>query len=787
MTVENLEINIKTNVSESSSKTIESLADALGKLEAKASALTGLSNLSNILNAISGATVKASSLNGLAKGIENLHTSLSVITSDEVARLSELAVVLKSLIGVNPGGSSGMTKAAKSFRELGAASGAASGAARNLRQTARGIDSVSRSAKKSQSPLSNFVSSLKRIAFYRFIRTVIKEITKAFSEGLKNAYQFSSGLATEGHRFSEAMDSMKSAATQMKNQLGSAFIALLTSIEPVVTAIVNLVTKLADAISQLISAFTGTTYLKAAAVSDKFADDMGKGAKGAKEWKNQLLGFDVINRLNEPSGGGGGLTPEDMFGGEDALIDEKYITLAERLKRIFGEFDFSPITTALEKIKGLVDSIGKSFREAFSDGRGTTLLTTIWEILSNIMTTVGNLADSFRRAWDENDRGTTLLRNLLGIVQTILDCFNRITASVAEWVDTLDFGPIIDSFIRLTEAIQPLVDLITDALAWAVENVLEPLGKWIVEEAGPVSVDLLTEAIKTLTSVLTPLWEGFKEVWDEISPILQWFGDSWVETLGTVTEELRKFTAMLQERGGEIKNIVESWGLALRRVWDTVIRPYLEMMKLYYQGWFKIVMALLRIIIGNAITLLSGLCDFIKKLAEGDWAGAWNALKDTVLKMWENLKGEMPNLLNGVIDLINGWIKGFNFLLGGINDIAGAFGINLKLEIPTIGYVGTNTNSNGYSHSSGKFAAGGFPEAGSLFIANEAGPELVGSIGGRTAVANNDQIVEAVSSGVYNAVSSAMGNGNKNVSVHVYLDSREIKSGQQRLARATGG
>lgn len=49
------------------------------------------------------------------------------------------------------------------------------------------------------------------------------------------------------------------------------------------------------------------------------------------------------------------------------------------------------------------------------------------------------------------------------------------------------------------------------------------------------------------------------------------------------------------------------------------------------------------------------------------------------------------------------------------------------------------------------FASGGFPEHGELFMANEAGPELVARIGNRTAVANTDQIVTAVASGVSNA------------------------------------
>ena len=50
------------------------------------------------------------------------------------------------------------------------------------------------------------------------------------------------------------------------------------------------------------------------------------------------------------------------------------------------------------------------------------------------------------------------------------------------------------------------------------------------------------------------------------------------------------------------------------------------------------------------------------------------------------------------------------------------------------------------------FASGGFPDAGQLFIAREAGAEMVGSLGGHTAVANNDQIVEGIREGVESAM-----------------------------------
>lgn len=59
------------------------------------------------------------------------------------------------------------------------------------------------------------------------------------------------------------------------------------------------------------------------------------------------------------------------------------------------------------------------------------------------------------------------------------------------------------------------------------------------------------------------------------------------------------------------------------------------------------------------------------------------------------------------------------------------------------------------------YASGGFPDPGQFFLARENGvPEMVGSIGRRTAVANNDQIVEAVKAGVYEAVVAATGGEN---------------------------
>lgn len=74
----------------------------------------------------------------------------------------------------------------------------------------------------------------------------------------------------------------------------------------------------------------------------------------------------------------------------------------------------------------------------------------------------------------------------------------------------------------------------------------------------------------------------------------------------------------------------------------------------------------------------------------------------------------------------------------------------------------------------GKYADGGFPTTGQMFIAREAGPELVGTIGGRTAVANNDQIIEGIKQGVYEAVSQANRSNKSSTTLKGTINGKEL-------------
>lgn len=105
---------------------------------------------------------------------------------------------------------------------------------------------------------------------------------------------------------------------------------------------------------------------------------------------------------------------------------------------------------------------------------------------------------------------------------------------------------------------------------------------------------------------------------------------------------------------------------------------------------------------------------------------------------------------------------------------------NLQLTRKALGGI----FSGGQWHDIAKYATGGLPNSGQLFVAREAGPELVGKIGSNTAVMNNNQIVSSVASGVYNAVKSAMNSTSGGV-YNIYLDENH-KLGTYTLEQLKG-
>ena len=539
-------------------------------------------------------------------------------------------------------------------------------------RAAKGVEQVGKAAEKANKPMNNFLSSLKRIAFYRIIRGIIKSISQAFQEGLEKAYLFSAGINDAmGHRFAAAVDSLKSSTNAMKGQLGSAFIALLTAIEPVLNRIIDLVIRVADAISQLLSAFTGTTYLKAEKTTAKFVDNMKSGGRAAKEWRNQLLGFDEINRLNEPSNGGGG-------GGTNPLAGY--------------EFNDSPLEDWAMKIHdnlALIETLASGF------ALGLGLILTFSG--ANIPLGLGLIA-----------------LGAIGLIHAATENWDLVSSNVAAKLHNI--------------MVVAGISMLGIGLVLALSGANIPLG-----------LGLIAAGAASLVTAAAIRWGLDGEVGAELTKITQ------VASLGMFAVGLiMALTGNLPLGLGIMGASLFAYATTIN--WDAM----LDGMKETWRGitnWYH---------------------EKVEKYFTKEW---WQEQIDLIMPDWGKI---FQGLIDWCISAHN-WIQD---VLTGLSFLNASGGGNSQFS-GWANDVRSITSANG-------FASGGFPEEGELFIARESGAELVGSMGGRAAVANNDQIVEGIRQGVYDAVVAANNNGSGDVSVKVYLDSREIKAGQQRLNRAWG-
>ena len=802
---------------------------AIGATSITQEAVDGLRGIATALGVLAGVDfvgLANASFTKLSNGIARLAVALKQLTADDIANLKSLSSALNGLDLSGLGDAGNLTGVAQ--------------ATKAMHSAAKGVRKVGDEAKKAKGPIDTFLASIKRIAFYRMLRTIIKEIAQAFSEGLNKAYLFSSGITTEGHRFAAAMDSMTSATTQMKNQLGAAFIALLTSLEPIISTLVNLVTKAADAISQLISAFTGTTYLRAATVSEKFADSMDAGAKGAKEWKNQLLGFDVINRLNDNSGGTG-LLDDDSFVGEDAPIDDKWLTIAEKIKGIGEKFkelidslNFAPLLEGWDNLKTSVSDLYDTIKNGLGWAWENILVPlahwTIEEaapVLLNLLASAFNflhsvfekLAPILQPLWENTLKpffqslGNIVLNNLEELAG-LLDSITQLINGDISWQEFWDGLSGTQKAILLFVAALALYKV--GSILISAGSAFISFGKGVADgitkagqaaSSGPkvakalkltalgifdavmIAYDVQSfvsaakeyrKAQETHTRETETALNTYKRLYDEKGPEI---ANSWAETVYDIKlsgDDLELNQSLLAD------HIEGFWADVPQNMWDG-----------FRHGWdYYFVNGEGGGLLGLIGDAFQGVIDWVKKIL-GIHSPS-TVFEDIGIDL---VKG----LWNGVEET---WGDFTSWLTDAWNAVAEFFGLNpieIPVEVPNITYQETGEVFGPFFDDSGKVveeiipeyiynipgvtqkASGGFVDSGELFVARESGPELVGSIGGHTAVANNDQIVEAVSSGVYQAVSSALGGKNQNVTVHVYLDSREIKSGQQRLARAVGG
>jgi hypothetical protein len=340
----------------------------------------------------------------------------------------------------------------------------------------------------------------------------------------------------------------------------------------------------------------------------------------------------------------------------------------------------------------------------------------LWEGIKNVWDKVATWFDTyviqpvvkfFKGLWE----------NVSGFFINLWEDVKGVWNTVSAWFDTWVIQPLISFFSGLWLRISQFAEgcwLIIRAVweivsTWFDENLIQPVVKFF------------KGLWETVSEFFSNLWTDIKAIWETVSA---WF-DTWV---------IQPVVGFFEGLWINVSGFFSSLWTDVKAVWGTV------------STWFD------ETVISPVKDAFELACDKISEF----FSELWRGLKNGVAVAMNAVIGTIEWLLNKVISGINTLIGGFNKIVQWAADVLGEDwgGMSLVKEVE-LGRItieeepSKNTpNLRKYNTYFSRYAEGGFPEQGQMFIAREAGAELVGSIGRRTAVVNNEQIVESVSNGV---------------------------------------
>lgn len=667
---------------------------------------------------------------------------------------SRAADISKKLAGA-------LGKVCVAFKDVAAA--AVKGAAGIGKFLGKSFVNIAKSALKPVSTLKKslggLIKSIGRIALYRTVRSAIKWISESTKEGVQNLAQYSKALnGADASTANQTMSEYAATLQQVKNSIGAAVMPALTALLPIVNTIASAFITAANAVNQFLQALGGkSSYTKAVKNSTDYAKSLDGAAGSAKELQKTLLGFDEINRLNDDNSGGGGASGADygnMF--EEATVDTAIQSFAQKIKNALktGEWDdvmnevAGKVNELSAKMLSILDAPALQEKVAylvtsFANGLNTLVSQIDWNQMGQVLGAGLDLAftvmASFLYTFDWINLGSQIAELVNGAITEIdwenagkilWSKFEIIFEMLAGFIQKLDMKEVAKAFSKLTISLANSISETIKKIDW------QKIGNQIATLIREIDWSGIAESVAYLVGcafgALLRLVQGTIE--DAVNGMIDYFSEKIQDAGGSVAE-------------GLWNGIIDGLGDISRWLDEHIVEPFVSGLKDLFG-------------IHSPSTVLA---DIGENLIAGLLSGITSAWS-TVTTWWDNTVG--------------GWINKVSQTMSNI--FSG--GNTVTTTVRGTGF----TKKSGFGSTALAKAGGGFVSSGELFVAREAGPELVGSIGGRTAVANNDQIVAAVSAGVAQAVASVMESQNNSGSIHVYLDSKEISAGLSRRNRMYG-
>lgn len=277
----------------------------------------------------------------------------------------------------------------------------------------------------------------------------------------------------------------------------------------------------------------------------------------------------------------------------------------------------------------------------------------------------------------------------------------------------------------------------------------------------PVAEWFNVNVIQPISGFFSGLWDG---IVNTFSPAISWFSDLWGSVSQTFEDVFYDIGVLASGTWETIKII---WGIVSDWFDTNVIQPVASFFSGLWDGisswaiesWNKI------------STVFSGIAVWFDTNVIRPIVGFFTDLWTDITVIFGEVVGFFKGIINRVLSGLNSAIR---YAFGGINSILRSIrGFSIAGFTPFSGLREISVPKIPL------LADGGFVDQGQLFIAREAGAELVGSIGRRTAVANNDQIVEGITYGVREA--------NDDVVTAIYAVAQQIISEMRSQDGGSGG
>lgn len=271
---------------------------------------------------------------------------------------------------------------------------------------------------------------------------------------------------------------------------------------------------------------------------------------------------------------------------------------------------------------------------------------------------------------------------------------------------------------------------------------MKPLGKDMLLGIIKGFLDAIKDGVKDIGSKLL---KGLKDALTDLPEKL-------AETLKSVPDEVKKVfsgaSSAVSDLLVSVKLTAGGWAEGAKSAWDAFkdkVSGTNKLAELKNGGWMDGAY--------DAWTSFKGKVSGVFKLAELKNGGWFSGAKAA----WDSFKEKVKGTAKLVEMKSGGWMAGakakWDRFKAGLKGKTVTVTAKIKWLLDSLTAVGKSV-----ARKLGFYAMGGFPTTGEVFVAREAGPEMVGTMGRHTAVANNDQIIAGIARGVAaaNATSNAL-------------------------------